>query len=167
MQINDWCKIVNVIKQYLKTFVCQKNLKMLLTKCLQIIYSIYMYEEDLALNNLQRLICYKTQPNQIIYLIYMYEPDIGMMVRVFANGPSDLGSVPGWVISKTQKMVLDASFLNIIRYESRVRWSNPGKGVAHSPTLWCSSYQKREPLGHSRLQSPTLLIYVWRGFGIK
>ena len=32
--------------------------------CLEIIYSIYMYEEDLALNNLQWLICYKTKRNE-------------------------------------------------------------------------------------------------------
>ena len=32
------------------------------------IYLIYMYEEDLALNNLQWLICHKTQPNQILYI---------------------------------------------------------------------------------------------------
>ena len=30
--------------------------------------------------------------------------------------------------------------LIIIRYISRVKWSNPGKGVAPSPTPWCSSY---------------------------
>ena len=29
------------------------------------IYLIYMYKGDLALNNLQWLICHKTQPNQI------------------------------------------------------------------------------------------------------
>ena len=29
-----------------------------------------------------------------------------------------------------------------IRYVSRVKWSNPGKGVVLSPTLWCSSYWK-------------------------
>ena len=34
------------------------------------------------------------------------------MVRVFANGPGDLGSIPGRVIPKTQKMVLDATLLN-------------------------------------------------------
>ena len=33
-------------------------------------------------------------------------PDIGMMVRVFANGPGDLGPIPGWVIPKTQKWYL-------------------------------------------------------------
>ena len=32
-----------------------------------------------------------------------------MMVRVFANGSGDLGSITGLVIPKTQKMVLDAS----------------------------------------------------------
>ena len=37
---------------------------------------------------------------------------IGIMVRVFANGPGDWGSIPGRVIPKTQKMVLDASLFN-------------------------------------------------------
>ena len=32
--------------------------------------------------------------------------------------------------------------LSIIRHGSRVKWSNPGKGVAPSPTPWSSSYQK-------------------------
>ena len=30
--------------------------------------------------------------------------------------------------------------LSYIRYVSRVKWSNPGKGVAPSPTPRCSSY---------------------------
>ena len=34
---------------------------------------------------------------------------IGIMVRVFANDLGDLGSIPGQVIPKTQKMVLDAT----------------------------------------------------------
>ena len=51
--------------------------------------------------------------------------------------------------------------LSIIRYGSRVKWSNPGKGVAASPTPWCSKLSKREPSGHPRLWSPTfLLIYL-------
>ena len=32
------------------------------------IYLIYMYKEDLVLNNLQWLICRVTQPKQIIYI---------------------------------------------------------------------------------------------------
>ena len=50
--------------------------------------------------------------------------------------------------------------LSIIRYGSRVKWSNPGKGVAPSPTPWCSKLLKREPSGHPRLWSPTFL-YKW------
>ena len=40
------------------------------------------------------------------------------MSRVFANGQGDRSSIPGRVIPKTQKMVLDASLLNtqLIRY---------------------------------------------------
>ena len=36
--------------------------------CLEILYLIYAYKVDLALNNLQWLICHKTIPNQIIYI---------------------------------------------------------------------------------------------------
>ena len=52
-----------------------------------------------------------------------------LMVKVFANGPRDRGSIPGLVLSKTQKMVLDASLLtfNIIIYQSRVSWAIQGK----------------------------------------
>ena len=32
--------------------------------------------------------------------------------RVLANGPGDQVSIPGWVILKIQKMVLDAALLN-------------------------------------------------------
>ena len=52
--------------------------------------------------------------------------------------------------------------LSIIRYGTRVKWSNPGKGVAPSPTPWCSKLSKREPSGHPRLWSPTLLtLYIY------
>ena len=76
----------------------------------------------------------------------LFDPfqDIGPAVRVFANGPGDLGSIPGRVIPKTLKMVLDTTLLNTQHYKvgSRVKWSNPGNGVAPSPTPWCSSYRK-------------------------
>ena len=39
------------------------------------------------------------------------------MVRVFANGLGDQGSVPVWVIPKTLKMVLDTSLLNNQQYK--------------------------------------------------
>ena len=80
--------------------------------------------------------------------MYMYKedlvPDIGLAVRVFANGSGDLGSIPGWVIPKTQKMVLDASLLNTQHYKVQIKGKvEPSReGVAPSPTSWCSSYQK-------------------------
>ena len=41
------------------------------------ISNIFMYKEDLALNNLQRLICHKTQPKpNYIYLVYIYKEDL-------------------------------------------------------------------------------------------
>ena len=36
--------------------------------------------------------------------------------------------------------------LSIIRYRSRVKWINPGKGVVSTPMPWCSSYRKRSQL---------------------
>ena len=39
------------------------------------------------------------------------------MSRVFANGPGDLSSVPGRVIPKTLKMVLERSLLNTHKYK--------------------------------------------------
>ena len=54
---------------------------------------------------------------------------IGLVDRVFANGPGDLGSILARVIPKTLKMVLDTYLLNTQQYKvvSRVKWSNPGK----------------------------------------
>ena len=63
---------------------------------------------------------------------------------MFANGPGDLGSIPGRVIPKTQKMVLDASLLNTHHYKVRIKGKleQSREGVAPSPTPWCSSYRK-------------------------
>ena len=49
-----------------------------------------------------------------------YEKDniiIGLVGRVFANSPGDLGSIPGCIIPKTLKMVLDTSLLNTQQYK--------------------------------------------------
>ena len=68
-------------------------------------------------------------------------PDIGIMVRVIANGPGDLGSITSWVIPKTQKWYLTplCLTLSIIRYRSRVNRSNLGKWL-WSPTLLTFTY---------------------------
>ena len=63
-----------------------------------------------------------------------------MLVRVFANGPRGFCSIPGLVIPKTQKMVLDASLLNTQHY--KLQWMNPRNGEMPFPTPWLSSYGK-------------------------
>ena len=43
------------------------------------------------------------------------------MSRVFANGPGDWGSIPGRVIPKTQKMVLDAALLSTQHHKVKIK----------------------------------------------
>ena len=50
----------------------------------------------------------------------VYRP-ISLVGRVFANGPGDRGSMPGWVIPKIQKMVLGASLLNTQHYKVKIK----------------------------------------------
>ena len=116
---------------------------------LQIIYSIYMYKQDLALNNLQGLMCNNPPHTQGLFkkfhdlprfLLYLspfvwvspaqklrrkiwisFSIFIGLVRRVFTNGPGDLASIPGRVIPKTLKMVLDTSLLNTQQYKVCVK----------------------------------------------
>ena len=84
---------------------------------------------------------------------------IGLVGRVLANGPGDLGTIPDWVIPKTLKMVLDTSLLNTqqnkVRIEGKVEQSK--KRISTFPYTLVLYLLKREPSGHPRLQSPTLL----------
>ena len=41
--------------------------------------------------------------------------------RVFANGPGDQSSIPGRVVPKTLKMVLDTCLLNTQQYKVRIK----------------------------------------------
>ena len=58
--------------------------------------------------------------HSFIYYYYYYNRLIGLVSRVFANGPGDLGSIPGCIIPKTLKMVLDISFLSTQQYNIRI-----------------------------------------------
>ena len=62
----------------------------------------------------------------------------------FANSPGDLGSIPGHVIPKTLKMVLDASLLNTQQYKWRIKGKVDQSKESSSalPTPQCSSYWK-------------------------
>ena len=46
---------------------------------------------------------------------------IDLVGTVFANGPGDLGSIPGRVIPKTLKMVIDTSLLNTQQYKVHIK----------------------------------------------
>ena len=68
---------------------------------------------------------------------------IGLVNRVFANDPWDLGSIPGRVIPKTFKMVLDASLLNTQQYKVRIKGKvEQSKERSSALPYTCSSYRK-------------------------
>ncbi len=50
-----------------------------------------------------------------------YYWDINLVSRVFINGLGDRGSIPGRVIPKIQKMVLDAALLYTQHYKVRIK----------------------------------------------
>ena len=54
-------------------------------------------------------------------MFYTFATGISLVGKVFVNGPGDLGSIPGRVIPKTLKMVLDTSLLNTQQYEVRIK----------------------------------------------
>ena len=58
---------------------------------------------------------------QSIYLSIYCNRLIGLEGRVFVNGSGDQGSIPGRVIPKTLKMVLDTSLLNTQQYKVRIK----------------------------------------------
>ena len=55
------------------------------------------------------------------------------MSRMFPNGPGDQDSIPGQVIPRTQKMVLDATLLNTQHYKVRI------KGKVEQSWEWSSA----------------------------
>ena len=98
---------------------------------------------------------------QYICIKSIYWP-IGPVGGVFANDPGDMGRV---IPQRLLKWYLIPPCLSLsnIRYVSRVKWNNPMKGVALSPTPWCSRYWWRshpDALDYSRprLRSPILLF---------
>ena len=83
------------------------------------------------------------------------------MGRVFANGPEDLGSIPGHIIATTSKIILDTFLFNNQQYKLRVKGkeeqSQENSSIHHVRLVvvaFCS-----EPSGRLRLLSPTLLFY--------
>ena len=67
-------------------------------------------------------------------------PEIGIMVRAFAKGPGNLGSIPSRVTLKTQKMVFDATLLITqhykVRIKSKVEQSRERSSTLPSTLVW-------------------------------
>ncbi len=77
------------------------------------------------------------------------------MVKVFANGPGDLGSISDRVIPKTKKMVLDATLLNTQHYKVRIMGKVEQSRQLSSTLTYTSVWWllKREPA--------LLLLYIY------
>ena len=57
----------------------------------------------------------------LILEIYLKSKKFGLLGRVFAKGPGDLGSIPARVLPKILKMVIDTSLLNTQQYKVRIK----------------------------------------------
>ena len=87
---------------------------------------------------------------------------IGPVGRVFANDRVYLGSIPGRIIPKTLKMVLDTSLLSTQQYKVRIM-GKVAQSRERSSALPYTSFGKllkRELSGRPRLVLPTLLTYI-------
>ena len=80
----------------------------------------YVLEKMYFLFSLNILLCLVFCSFVVKYFHY-YDWLICLVGRVFANGPGDLGSIPGRVIPKTLKMVLDTTLLNTQQYKVRIK----------------------------------------------
>ena len=69
----------------------------------------------------------------LFWLLNLSLLSVGLMSRVFANGPGDRVSVPGWVMPKTPKLLLDATLLNTQHYKVRI------KGKVEQSKEWSSA----------------------------
>ncbi len=56
-----------------------------------------------------------------IYDLVWYQLLFGLVGRVFANGPGDLGSIPCCAVPKTFKMDLDTALLNTQQYKVQIK----------------------------------------------
>ena len=74
------------------------------------------------------------------------------MSRVFTNGPGDRGSIPGQVIPKTQKMVLDVALLNTQHYKVRI------KGKVDQSREWSSALLGVVAIEKGAFRSPSTMV---------
>ena len=71
--------------------------------------------------SIESIVCISVYP--LFHLFFHTHTHIYIYIvgRVLANSPGDLGSIPGCIIPKTLKMVLDTSLLNTRQYKVRMK----------------------------------------------
>ena len=92
----------------------------------------------------------------------MFDRLIGRESRLFANGPGDRVSIPGRVIPKTLKMLLDTFLLNTQHYEVRIK-GKVEQSRERSSTLLHLGVVAIEK-GAFRSPSTTVTIYTFTYF---
>ena len=103
----SWTKDIIAKWRFVEFFQLNGNLL-----CKKFIYSL-SYIEWALLEIYKNPLIY----SQIeLFLTHFFEI-FDQVGRVFANGPGDLGLIPGRIIPKTLKMVLDTSLLNTQHYK--------------------------------------------------
>ena len=84
------------------------------------------------------------------------------MGRVFTSGPRDRGSIPGRVIPKAQKIVLDASLLNTQHYKGikgKVEQSREGSNTP--PQHLCVVANEKGAFGSPLTMVSQLYFYTY------
>ena len=79
-------------------------------------FHIYIFFRSLSLS-----LSLHTHIYIYIYIYIYINQLIGLVGRVFTNCPGNWGSIPGRVIPKTQKMVLDATLLSTQHYKVQIK----------------------------------------------
>ena len=101
--------------------------------------------------------------NLYIY-IYIYYWAISQMSRVFANGPGDRGSIPGWVIPKTQKWYLMPPCLVLSTKRRESSWAILWMEQRHSQHLEVVAIEKGAFGSSSTKFTNFTFIYIYTNF---
>ena len=90
------------------------------------------------------MLIYALKIGNHVYCTSLLTRLIGQVGRVFGNGLGNLGSILGWVIPKTLKIVLDTFSLNTQQYKVRIdgKVEQSKEWSSALPIHRCSSYWK-------------------------
>ena len=79
------------------------------------------FSSEFRCPNLVGVLCINNYGKMYISVDNAHLDNLWFISTVFANGPGDVGSIPGRVIPKTQKIILDADLINSHYYKVRIK----------------------------------------------